>query len=34
MISCMWPGRQNIVVAVSDGNYSGECLAYALPDTD
>jgi len=30
----MWQGKHYIVVAVSSGNYSGECLAYALPDTD
>ncbi|HLG98941.1 MAG TPA: PQQ-binding-like beta-propeller repeat protein [Bryobacteraceae bacterium] len=30
----MWQGKQYIVVAVSGGNYSGEYLAYALPDND
>ena len=30
----MWQGKQYIVVAVSGGNYSGEYLAYALPDSD
>jgi quinoprotein glucose dehydrogenase len=28
----MWQGRQYIVIAVSGGNYSGEYLAFALPD--
>jgi len=28
----MWQGRQYIVIAVSGGNYSGEYLAYALPE--
>jgi quinoprotein glucose dehydrogenase len=28
----MWEGKQYIVVAVSGGNYSGEYIAYALPD--
>jgi quinoprotein glucose dehydrogenase len=28
----MWQGKQYIVVAVSGGNYSGEYIAYALPD--
>jgi quinoprotein glucose dehydrogenase len=27
-------GRQYIVVAVSGGNYSGEYLAFALPQTE
>jgi len=30
----MWQGKQYIVVAVSGGNYSGEYLAYALPDAE
>jgi len=30
----MWQGKQYIVVAVSGGNYSGEYLAFALPDSD
>jgi glucose dehydrogenase len=30
----MWQGRQYIVIAVSGGNYSGEYLAYALPETE
>jgi quinoprotein glucose dehydrogenase len=30
----MWQGKQYIVVAVSGGNYSGEYLAYALPDNE
>ena len=29
-----WQGKQYIVVAVSGGNYSGEYLAYALPDAE
>jgi quinoprotein glucose dehydrogenase len=29
----MWQGKQYIVVAVSGGNYSGEYIAYALPET-
>lgn len=28
----MWQGRQYIVIAVSGGNYSGEYLAYSLPE--
>ncbi|HEY2015401.1 MAG TPA: PQQ-binding-like beta-propeller repeat protein, partial [Bryobacteraceae bacterium] len=28
-----WQGRQYIVIAVSGGNYSGEYIAYALPET-
>ncbi len=28
----MWQGKQYIVVAVSGGNYSGEYIAFALPD--
>ena len=28
----MWQGRQYIVIAVSGGNYSGEYLAFALPE--
>jgi quinoprotein glucose dehydrogenase len=28
----MWQGKQHIVIAVSGGNYSGEYIAYALPD--
>ena len=27
-------GKQYIIVSVSGGNYSGEYIAYALPDTD
>jgi quinoprotein glucose dehydrogenase len=27
-------GKQYIIVAVSGGNYSGEYIAYALPETD
>jgi quinoprotein glucose dehydrogenase len=30
----MWQGKQYIVIAVSGGNYSGEYLAYALPEAD
>jgi quinoprotein glucose dehydrogenase len=30
----MWQGKQYIVVAVSNGTYSGEYIAYALPDTE
>ena len=30
----MWQGKQYIVIAVSGGNYSGEYLAYALPDAE
>jgi quinoprotein glucose dehydrogenase len=30
----MWQGKQYIVVAVSGGNYSGEYLAFALPDAE
>jgi quinoprotein glucose dehydrogenase len=30
----MWQGKQYIVVGVSGGNYSGEYLAYALPDAE
>jgi len=30
----MWQGKQYIVVAVSGGNYSGEYVAYALPDAE
>jgi len=30
----MWQGKQYIVVAVSGGNYSGEYLAYALPNAE
>jgi hypothetical protein len=26
-------GRQYIVIAVSGGNYSGEYIAFSLPDT-
>jgi quinoprotein glucose dehydrogenase len=29
-----WQGKQYIVVAVSGGNYSGEYLAFALPDAE
>jgi quinoprotein glucose dehydrogenase len=28
----MWQGRQYIIIAVSGGNYSGEYIAYALPE--
>jgi quinoprotein glucose dehydrogenase len=31
-LTYMWQGKQYIVIAVSGGNYSGEYLAYALPD--
>jgi hypothetical protein len=27
-------GKQYIIVSVSGGNYSGEYIAYALPETD
>ena len=30
----MWQGKQYIVIAVSGGNYSGEYLAYALPEAE
>jgi quinoprotein glucose dehydrogenase len=30
----MWQGKQYIVIAVSGGNYSGEYLAYTLPDAE
>jgi quinoprotein glucose dehydrogenase len=30
----MWQGKQYIIIAVSGGNYSGEYLAFALPDTE
>jgi quinoprotein glucose dehydrogenase len=30
----MWQGKQYIVVAISGGNYSGEYLAFALPDAE
>jgi quinoprotein glucose dehydrogenase len=30
----MWQGRQYIVIAVSGGNYSGEYIAYALPEAE
>jgi hypothetical protein len=30
----MWKGKQYIVIAVSGGAYSGEYLAFTLPDTD
>ena len=30
----MWQGKQYIVIAVSGGNYSGEYLAFALPDAE
>jgi hypothetical protein len=30
----MWQGKQYIVVAVSGGNYSGEYIAFALPDSE
>jgi quinoprotein glucose dehydrogenase len=30
----MWQGKQYIVVAVSGGTYSGEYIAYTLPDAE
>ena len=30
----MWQGKQYIVIAVSGGNYSGEYLAFALPEAE
>ncbi|HKE25994.1 MAG TPA: PQQ-binding-like beta-propeller repeat protein [Bryobacteraceae bacterium] len=30
----LWQGKQYIIIAVSGGNYSGEYLAFALPDAD
>jgi hypothetical protein len=30
----MWQGRQYIVIAVSGGTYSGEYIAFALPDAE
>jgi quinoprotein glucose dehydrogenase len=30
----MWQGKQYIIVAVSGGTYSGEYIAYALPDAE
>jgi quinoprotein glucose dehydrogenase len=30
----MWQGKQYIVIAVSGGNYSGEYIAFALPEAD
>jgi len=30
----MWQGKQYIIIAVSGGNYSGEYLAFALPETE
>jgi quinoprotein glucose dehydrogenase len=30
----MWQGKQYIVVAISNGTYSGEYLAFALPDAE
>jgi quinoprotein glucose dehydrogenase len=30
----MWQGKQYIIVAVSGGTYSGEYLAFALPDAE
>ena len=30
----LWQGKQYIVVAVSGGNYSGEYIAFALPDAE
>ena len=30
----LWQGKQYIVVAVSGGTYSGEYIAYALPDAE
>jgi hypothetical protein len=29
-----WQGKQYIVVAISGGNYSGEYLAFALPEAE
>jgi len=30
----MWQGKQYIIVAVSGGIYSGEYIAFALPDQE
>jgi quinoprotein glucose dehydrogenase len=30
----MWQGKQYIIVAISGGNYSGEYIAFALPDAE
>ena len=30
----MMNGKQYIIVAISGGNYSGEYIAYTLPDTE
>jgi quinoprotein glucose dehydrogenase len=30
----MWQGKQYIVVAISGGTYSGEYIAFALPDAE
>jgi len=30
----MWQGKQYIIVAVSGGIYSGEYIAFALPDPE
>jgi len=29
-----WQGKQYIIVAISGGNYSGEYLAFALPEAE
>jgi quinoprotein glucose dehydrogenase len=33
-MSYMWQGKQYIVIAVSGGTYSGEYIAFALPDAE
>jgi quinoprotein glucose dehydrogenase len=30
----MWKGKQYIIIAVSGGAYSGEYLAFSLPETE
>jgi hypothetical protein len=30
----LWQGKQYIIVAVSGGSYSGEYIAFALPDAE
>jgi len=30
----MWKGKQYIIIAVSGGNYSGEYLAFTLPESE
>jgi hypothetical protein len=30
----MWQGKQYIIVAISGGNYSGEYIAFSLPDSE